>query len=229
MRLSGLNIRKALELDISVEEIFQINTEDEGDIAAKEIYDDDITHTSEIENIEEIFGESPVLFYSTEKEEIIINDNLKAYKYDFYLTSLEKETIDEEGTILSEKSTEIIFLNTKVVNYHEFLKNVMDAHSYLGQYKKKLFKRKFIGIGSFKMEDYALNHTMVLFADIHLLDFYIEDSNLVSTISKIISAEYENDIKEQREYLTEEEYARLLETLEKHKNFISKGVDLGLK
>lgn len=229
MRLSGLNIRKALELEISVEDIFQLTTDEEGDIAAREIYDEDITHTSEIENIEEIFGESPVLFYSTEKEEIIINDNLKAYKYDFYLTSLEKETIDEDGTVLSEKSTEIIFLNTKVLNYHEFLRNIMDAHSYLGQFPKNLFKRKFIGIGSFKMEEYALSHTMTLFADVHLLDFYIQDSNLVSTISKIITADYENDINEQKEYLTEEEYSGLLNTVKKHKNLISKGFDLGLK
>ena len=64
-RLSGFNIRKAMELEISVEDIFQITTEEEGDKAAREIYIDDITHSSEIDNIDDIFKENQnIIFYA---------------------------------------------------------------------------------------------------------------------------------------------------------------------
>jgi hypothetical protein len=226
MRLSGLKVRKALELELSTREIFQVKTEAEGDIAAKEIYEDDITHTSEIQNIDEIFGEEVVLYYSTPKKEIKINDNLVAYVFDFYLASIEGDDINEESKILSEKSTEAFFLNTKILTLADFLRNVMDAHSFLGQYPKNLFKRKFLGIGSFNMEEYAANHVMMAFADVHLLDFYIKDSNLVSTISNIVSARYEKDIVEQREYFTQEEYDNLLDTFKKHKSYIKNGFNI---
>ncbi len=222
MRLSGLNIRKATELQLPIEDIFKINKDSEGDIAAKEIYEDKITHSSEIENIKEIFGEGFTQFYSEPKKEISINKNLKAYIYNFYLAALNKKSL-KNSKIESEKCLEIFFINTKILNYSEFLSNIMDAHSYLGRFPKNKFKRRFSGIGSFNMEDYVSNHNMTSIADVHLIDFFIKDSNLVSSVSNIITARYENDIVEQREYFNEDEYYKMLDTVKRHKKIISSG------
>ena len=222
-RLSGFNIRKAMELDISVEDIFQISTEKEGDIAAKEIYQDDITHSSEIENIDDVFSNHEnIIYYYSEKEEVQINESLKAYIYDFYVASKDGDALSGDFQIISEKSKEIMFLNTEVIDYFEFMRNVMDAQKFLGKFESAIFKRKFVGIGSFQIEDYALNHVIIGFSELHLLDFFIKDSNLISTISSIVSADYEKDILEQKEYFTEEEFEKLMYTVKKHKKLINK-------
>lgn len=221
-RLSGFNIRKAMELEISIEDIFQITTEEEGDKAAKEIYLDDITHSSEIDNIDEIFKDDKnIIFYYSPKKEVIINETLKAYIYEFYVASREFEPGAGDSIILSEKSKEIMFLNTEVIGNSDFIENIMAAQRYLGQFEKAIFKRKFIGIGNFQMEEYAISHLMVGFSELHLLDFFIKDSNLISTITNIISAEYEKDILEQKEYFTEEEFEVLMQTVNKHKKILS--------
>ena len=221
-RLSGLKVRKAIELNLSIEDIFQIKTEEEGDKAAKEIYQEDISHSSEIENVNEIFPENEnIIYYCSPKETFQLNTNLRAYVYDYYIARKEEIKGDIEFKINSEKSKEVIFLNTEKIDYFEFLLNLLEAHRFLGKFNKEIFKRKFAGIGDFKMEDYALNHVVVEISDLHMLDFYIEDSNLVSTISNILSANYEKDILEQKEYFSEEEYEIMLETVKKHKKILS--------
>lgn len=221
-RLSGFNIRKAMELEISVEDIFQITTEEEGDKAAKEIYIDDITHSSEIDNIDEVFSNNQsIIFYYSPKEEVQINETLRAYIYDFYVASKDSDELSGDFRILSEKSKEIMFLNTEVLSHDQFVENVMTAQRYLGKFEQAIFKRKFVGIGNFQMEEYAISHLMVGFSEIHLLDFFVKDSNLISTITNIISAEYEKDILEQKEYFTEEEFEVLMHTVKKHKRILS--------
>lgn len=222
-RLSGFNIRKAIELEISVEDIFQITKDEEGDIAAKEMYQDDITHSSEIENIDDIFpNHQNIIFYYSKKEEVQINESLKAYTYDFYVASKDSDELSGDFEIITEKSKEVMFLNTEIVDYFQFIANVMAAQKYLGIFDSAIFKRKFVGIGSFSIEDYALNHIMIGFSELHLLDFFIKDSNLISTISSIISADYEKDILEQKEYFTEEEFESLMQTVKRHKKMINK-------
>jgi hypothetical protein len=227
--LTGIKIRKAIELELSPRDIFNISLEPEGNELAKEMYEEKINHSSEIANKEEIFEKDFILIYYDRKKIIKINENLEAYIFDTYISHLIEETYEKESKIINEKTEEVIFLNTKILDYNEFLKNIMDAHSFLGKFEKQFFKRRFFGVGSFNMEDYALNHSIISMSDVHFLDFFIKDSNLVSTISMIITANYEKDIVEQKEYFEEEEYDKMLETVKRHKSFILKGLSLGLK
>jgi hypothetical protein len=229
MKLTGLQVRQGWDLDISVKDIFQIKTNEEGDEVSKEIFEEKITHSSEIENFDEIFGKENILFYSTKKREVKINENLIAYIFDFYICSLDDNIDRYHSKISSDKTSEIIFLNTKVLDYNDFCKNIMDAHSFLGKYPKGNFRKNFTGIGDFTMEEYSLGHTFVINSGLHLLNFFIKDSNLVSTISSIITASYESDIKEQRKYFNEIDYEMMLQNVRKHRMYISKGIDLGLK
>lgn len=223
MRLSGINIRKAIELEVPIRDIFKIVKSEEGDIAAKEIYEDKISHSSEIANIDEVFGKGYTQFFSEAKQEIKINENLTAYIYNFYLAALTAKKNKKKSKIESDKCLEIFFLNTKILNYSEFIQNIMDAHSFLGKFPKGDFKRRFSGIGSFNMEDYVANHYMSNLSDVHFMDFFIKDSNLVSSISNILTARYEKDIIEQREYFNEDEYYRMLDTVKRHKQIIASG------
>jgi len=227
-RLRGIDIRKALELELTPNAIFQPSTKNEGDIAAKEIYEEKIEKSSQLYNKEEIFKDDYILIYDEFKEEVELNENLTCFIYDSYICSLEDGDLSKDSVIEKEKTQEIIFLNTKVLNYNEFLKNIMDAHSFLGNFDKSFMKRKFIGIGSFDMEDYVLNHNMISISDIHFLDFFIKDSNLISSISMILTANYESDIVEQKEYFEEEEYQKMLENVRKHKFHFLRELNLNL-
>ncbi len=229
MILTGLKVRKAIELELNPREIFKFSLEPEGNELAKEMYEENITHSSELKNKQEIFEDDFLLIYYDRKKLIKINENLEAYVFDTYISHLIEETYEKESKIINEKTEEVIFLNTKILDYITFLRNIMDAHSFLGNFEKSFFKRRFSGIGSFDMEDYSLNHSMISMSDVHFLDFFIKDSNLVSTISMIATANYEKDIIEQKEYFEEEEYEKMLETVKKHKQYILKGLSLGLK
>lgn len=229
MILSGLKIRKALELEVPVEDIFKISIESEGDSAAREIYEDEITHSSEIENIEEIFGEDTFIYCYTKKKEIQINDSLKAYTFNMYMADIDGEDIKVESKINSEKTLEVLFLNTKVLSYSEYMRNLMEAQRYLGKFESGIFKRKFAGIGGFDMEEYANNHSLISYSGLHMLNFYLNDSGVMSTIGNIITANYERDILEQREYLSQDEYENLLDIVKKHKKLISMGINYGIK
>lgn len=229
MMLTGLKIRKAIELELNPKEMFNISLNAEGDELAKEMYEEKINHSSEIENKKDVFDKDFLLIYYDVKRIIKINENLDAYVFDAYLSHLIEETYEKESKIINEKTKEVIFLNTKILNYNEFLKNIMDAHSFLGKFEKQFFKIRFSGVGFFDMEDYAINHSILSMSDVHFLDFFIKDRNLVSTISMIMTANYEKDIVEQKEYFEKEEYDKLLETVKSHKLFILKNLSLGLK
>lgn len=228
MKLNGLQIRKALELEVPIEQIFKIETQPEGDVASKELFDDNITNANEVENLDEIFGEEDFIYYRTQKKEHQINENLKAYTHHMYMSSLESESVHSNPGIINEKNLEIQFINTKELAYDEFMKNIMDAQMFMGKYERDIFKRRFSGIGSFHMEDYAEHHSLINYASLHFLDFFVKDSNIYTTITRLVTAGYEQDIIQQKEYLTKEQYDNMLETVQKHKKLINLGINVNL-
>jgi hypothetical protein len=221
-RLSGFQVRKALEAEASLEEIFPVEKSSYGDVASKELYEDGITHTSELENADDLFFKTMgVCFYSEPKKVYNITDNLKAFVYNSYI-SITREVYkkDVENIIESNKSKEIIFLNTEILDYNNFCKNIMEAQMFLGKFEKTLMKRKFFGIGDFGIDFYALGHELINCSDLSMSDFYIRESNLVTTIDNMLNARYEKDVKEQKEYLDDVEYINLINTAKKHRHII---------
>jgi hypothetical protein len=71
--LTGLKIRKAIELELNPKDIFNISLDPEGDELAKEMYEENISHSSEIANKEEIFGKDFILIYYDRKKIVKIN------------------------------------------------------------------------------------------------------------------------------------------------------------
>lgn len=228
--LDSLNIRKGLELEVPVSDIFAIRTSAAGDILAKEVCDLGWEAYSKINPVlSEKISESGGTIYSSEKKPFKISESLIAYVYKSYIvdveTDLETNTIDA----ITNVSTEIEFLNTEILNFDQFCFNIMQAQSFSGKYENPIFKFSFYGYGNFSLNDYADVHKMVSLSNIHTLNFFITYKNVVSGISAFLNGLHRNDIVRQREYLTSKEFASLLNEAEMQfemiSSFISKNIN----
>jgi hypothetical protein len=222
---NSLNIRKALELEVPVTEIFRIDVSPQGNDIAMRAYEDGLEKFIKKNGDSEI---SPVAsdgaMYSTAKTKHRVNDLLDAYVYDSYLIYPDKDN----GNLLStDKTTEIEFLSTKILDINEFCKNVMDAQAFSGLHEKNIFKYSFIGTGSFSMADYSELHVMASQSRMHFIDFFIFHKNILSSISFFISGLCENDINSQKEYLTEDELKERIKEARRQKKLVSEITDRG--
>ena len=218
MKLDSLNIRKGLELEIDVSDIFKIDISSSGDFLAKEIYEIGVEkffiHNPEVDKK---FLETGGLIFSTKKERTRISDNLIAYVYNSYLLDLEQSEDDENvSNIISSHSFEIEFLNTKILSFDEFCENIMLAQKFSGKHDSSVFKFSFIGYGNFSLEEYIQIHKIVSFSNLHLVDFFIKNKNVVSSIAAFTMGLYRNDVMRQREYLSQDEFRALLDESERH-------------
>lgn len=227
--LDSLNIRKGLELEVSVADIFAINTSVKGDILAKEICDVgwEIYATINPESFKKISYSGGVI-YNTQKQVIKISNTLMAYVYDSYIVDIEFEQESDKPIVIAEKSTEIEFLNTEILDFDQFCMNIMLAQSFTGKYKPSFFKFSFYGYGNFTMNEYAEVHRMVSLSNVHTLNFFIKYKNIISAIGCFVNGLHRNDIIRQREYLTSKEFATLLNEAEKQYDFLNYIIDKSL-
>jgi hypothetical protein len=228
MKLNGLNIRKGLELkeEVKVSDIFKESTEEEGNKKAVEIYNlgwDEFIKKYPNENVESIFGKDDAILYISPKVSHQINDNLIAYIYDSYIVF-----IDDDKKIKSDKHVEIEFVNTEMLDFQMFCRNVMDAQAFSGNYEMPDIKYSFIGTGNFSMSEYAEVHNLVIYSRMHMLDFFIFYKNVLSSIGYFLSGLFEDDIKQQKEYLEKRQYNSLLKECKKQRvNVVKRMEELG--
>jgi len=230
MTLDSLNIRKGLELEVEVSDIFSVETKAQGDIIAKEIYEKgwEIYSEEHPEDYDKII-DSGGLIYESEKTRVKISENLIAYVYDSYLVSADvlDDDEDEESTesdkyeIIADRCKEIEFVNTKILNFDEFCINVMDAQKFVGKYETSIFRSAFYGYGDFTLEEYYEVHKMVTISTIHTLSFFIKHKNIVAGIGAFVTGLYRNDILKQREYLNSKEFSAILDESERQFALIS--------
>jgi hypothetical protein len=214
--LDSLNIRKGLELEISIEDIFKINIEPEGEIAALDIYVngwDDVKYKyKSIDNL--ITNDVDGIIYNTKKEVFNLSNNLKAFVFDSYMICRGEEN---EEDLQCDKFTEIEFLNTEIIDYNTYCRNVMSAQYFTGKYREPEFKYKFIGVGDFNMADYSESHNTIVHSNLHMLEMFVYHKNVLSSIGFFISGIFDEDVKRQKEYLTEKEYKSLMRESKKQR------------
>lgn len=209
MNLKSINIRKGLELEVPVVDIFKMDIEPIGDIRAMQAYEDGWNNFQK-NNPDLIISDG--LMYSTKKIIHKINDSLNAYVFDSYLLCPDPE---EETDIVTDKTTDIEFVNTKILTLNDFFTNLMDAQAFSGIHEKPMFKHRFIGTGEFNMQDYIESHPLASHSHMHFLDFFILHKKVFSPIGFFISGLCENDIKSQKEYLTDKEYKEVMSEAKK--------------
>jgi len=228
MTLDSLNIRKGLELEVEVSDIFSVETKSQGDIIAKEIYEKgwEIYSKERPEDYDKII-DSGGLIYESEKTRVKISENLIAYVCDSYLVSADVLDDNEEFIesdkyeIIADRCKEIEFVNTKILNFDEFCVNVMDAQKFVGKYETSIFRSAFYGYGDFTLEEYYEVHKMVTISTIHTLSFFIKYKNIVAGIGSFVTGLYRNDVMKQREYLSSKEFSTILDESERQFAMIS--------
>lgn len=210
--LDSLNIRKGLELDVDVADIFAIKTSPTGEILAKEICELgwEMYYTINPDSSQKII-DSGGMIYNSEKKAIKISESLVAYVYDSYLVDTNFETEAGGPDVFTNISKEIEFLNTEILDFDQFCVNIMEAQSFTGKYKTSIFKFAFYGYGDFSMNDFIEVHKMVYLSNMHTINFYIKHKNVVSGISCFLNGLHRSDIIKQREYLTSQEITSLLD------------------
>lgn len=228
-KLTGINIRKGLELNIPISEIFSLETESEGDILAMKLNFNRWNEINELtgKTYEEVFKNGEGLIYSTKREKHSINETLDAYVRETYMCFLEENDLGFPK-ITTERFTEIDFVNTEMLTFHTedllcpgFVENIMAAQEFSGKFEDSGFKNRFIGIGNFTLEEYSEYHNIIIYANIHLLDFFIFSDNILSSIGNFLLANYVRDLEEQKEYFNDEQYELLHRMATSHKNAIS--------
>jgi len=232
MTLDSLNIRKGLELDVDVTDIFSVETKAQGDIIAKKIFEKGWElHSEEYPEDYDKIIDAGGLIYESEKTRVKISENLIAYVYDSYLVSADvlNEEDDEDSEIegdekykiIADRCKEIEFVNTKILTFDEFCVNVMDAQKFVGKYETSIFRSAFYGYGNFELEEYYEVHKMVTISTIHTLSFFIKHRNILAGIGAFVTGLYRNDILKQREYLSSKEFSNILDESEKQFSIIS--------
>lgn len=215
MILTGINIRSGLELEVPVNEIFNVNIAPEGNIIAKIYYESESKKDKKlIKEIREQFEKDQFINYNDIKISHKLNDSLTCYVYDSYFMY---EDEIKKNSIIVEKNTELLFVNTELLDYEKFCSNFMAAHSFSGNFNKPEFNYPFIGVGNFDLDEYLPLHPLCCYSNLNLVNFFIYHRNILSSIGYFICGLFENDIREQRKYINDQEYKQLLSLVRKHK------------
>lgn len=227
MKINALNIRKGLELNVPITDIFKNSLEPSGNIIAKEIFEKGWVHykgfvNRGIKHINELFEKGDdFLIYNDKKTEHKVSESLTAYVYDYYMVSEDEYTV---GKVNSDKYVEIEFVNNEFLDYFDFCRNIMDAQSFSGRFDSPNIKYSFVGLGDFCIHQYYESNSLIAHSVVHLYDFFIFYKNVLVSVGNLISGTYERDIIEQKKYLSEKEYKSLLREQKKSYKLMEKAI-----
>lgn len=218
MVLTGINIRSGLELDIPVSDIFKVNIAPDGNIIAKNFHESpDKKNKALSQEIKKILNNDQFIAYNDIKISNKLNESLTCYVYDSYFIYQDEK---KNNKIVSEKNVELLFVNSEKLNLEDFCKNFMLAQSYSGNFSKPEFNYPFIGVGDFDFDNYIDLHGLCVYSSLNLVNFFVYHKKILSSIGYFMCGLFENDIREQRKYITEQEYKQLLNLVKKHKRNI---------
>lgn len=225
MVLTGINIRSGLELEVPVSDIFNVNIAPDGNILAKNFHESaDKKKKSLVDEIKKFLDNDQFLAYNDIKISQKLNDTLTCYVYDSYFIYNDEK---KNNKIVSEKNVELLFVNNKKLTLDEFCKNFMVAQSFSGNFCKPEFNYPFIGVGDFDFDNYIDLHGLCVYSNLNLVNFFVYHRKILSSIGYFMCGLFENDIKEQRKYITDQEYKQLINLVKKHKrNIINTFKDL---
>lgn len=214
-KLRGINIRKGLELEVSIEDIFTPTLSDSGDIRAKQLYENpkllnDKKFISEI-------SEYSLLEYKNFITSASLGKSLNVNVYNRYDLTNSKFTKERFHACCS---TELIFYNTDTINFEDFCFNIMSAQAFTGNFSNPLF-HEFTGVGNFDIESAASIFPLAIAGNLSLNYFFINYKGILTSIQKIISAQFEDDIEEQKSYLEEKDFKTLKKELKIQQNAIT--------
>lgn len=215
MVLNGINIRSGLELEVPVTDIFNVNVAPDGNILAKQFCGAEGNERRKMmDAVKDSVSKDQIITYTDLKIPQKINDKLTCFVFDSYFVF---EDEFGSGKLVSEKNVELLFINNEMLDLDEFCANLMAAQSFTGNFEKPQFNHHFMGVGNFQFDDYVPMHNMVAHTNLNLINFFVFHRKVLSSIGYFVCGLYENDVKEQKKYLTEQEYKTLMSFAKRQK------------
>lgn len=214
-QLTGNNIRKGLDLEVSIEDIFLPDSTNTGDIRAKHFFD-----TPELKNDKKFISEISryeLLEFNQFLTHSVIGKFLNVASYNLY--SLTNSKFSKERFNCS-CTTDLVFYNTKKLTFEDFCFNFMTAQAFTGNFRNPIFQ-EFTGIGDFDIESAASIFPLAIAGNLSLDYFFIYYKGVLTSIQKIISAQFEDDIIEQKSYLGYKNYMDLRKEIKIQKEAIA--------
>ncbi len=214
-RLTGINIRKGLEIEVSVEDIFTPTLSNVGDIRAKQFFENPKLK-SDKKFINEI-SEHSLLEYRDFVTKSSLGKYLNVCVYNKFDLTNSKFTKDRFHACCT---TELIFYNTSTISFDDFCLNLMSAQAFTGNFANPVY-HEFTGIGNFEIESAASIYPLAIAGNLSLNYFFINYKGILTSISKIISAQFEDDILEQKSYLGDKNFKTLRKELKTQQEVIA--------
>lgn len=216
--LTGNNIRKGLELEIPVSDIFKITTNAKGDPRIMNVFlflEKPYFWKKNSDLFEKLNAEEIITYHDT-KEKYSLSTDLDVFVFNRYEIYADVTKNHAPSYI---KDMELQFSNKKILDFEDFCVNLMIAQAFTGNFKQPEmgFSYPFVGIGSFTLRDIILLYPMINATNLNLDKFFIYHENVLTTVSKIISATFEDDIQAQKSYLSEANYKSLVRKTRKMK------------
>lgn len=143
-----------------------------------------------------------------------INETLTCYIFDSYFVY---EDEFDDCKIEFEKNVELLFINNEKLDLETFCQNIMDAQAFSGNFEKPNFNYHFMGTGSFTFEEYMDFHNIIAHSSLNMINFYVFYKKVLSSIGYFVCGLYENDIRDQRKYLTDQEFKNMLAIAKRQK------------
>ena len=183
-QLTGINIRRGMELEVPIEEIFSINMSSEGDVRVKHYYLNLIEKTEEFDDsIHQNFltevKKQEVVEYKEVCNTIQLNENLKVVVYDHYSITYSRFLKNKYDCNLTQ---ELIFVNSEKLSFADFCFNFMTAQSYTGKIPNTIVQHQFIGIGELTIEQSASIYPLAIAGNLSLECFFIDLDGILASI-----------------------------------------------
>ncbi len=215
-QLTGINIRKGLEIEIPIKDIFKPNIQNSGDKRAKSIYENHFFKNENDDIIKELIKNEFFEYYEFLSDAQIGKSLSVSIFNNFKIT----HTKFQKERIVSECNPNLTFYNTEKLSFADFCFNLMSAQAFSGNFKTNL-THQFTGIGDFEIEMAAQIFPLAIAGNLSLDYFFIYYKGILTTIPNLISAQFEKDLKQQKSYLENKEYRNLLNELKEHQELIS--------
>jgi len=215
--LTGINIRKGLELDILPEDIFSLKEQSTGDIRVKHFFENQKAKKNQDQGFLKTAKNNEVHEYKEFVSTHKINSTLNVNVYNEYHLIYNRFKKENFSCSLIQ---DLYFYNINTLCFEDFCLNLMSPQAFTGCFKQQNLQYIFAGHGEFDISYAASIFPLAIAGNLTLSHFFIYYKGILTSIDNIISGEVEIDLHEQKEYFNEKEFLLIRNELTKQKQDI---------
>lgn len=213
---TGINIRKGLELEVAIDEIFMPDLTPQGDVRSKQFFEFHDTN-------KDVSGMDKEFYSDLKKNEVIhyrefltkadLSPSLSVFVFSNFTSSYSR-FLKTKFDVRS--YNDLVFVNNKKISFEDFCFNFMMAQAFTGNFPQTDIQHEFTGVGDFDIETIASVYPLVAAGNCSLEYLFINYRGIMASVQKIINGLIEGDINDQKEYLSKSEYKAIMKELKDH-------------